>query len=152
MYEKYGDKVRFVMVYIREAHPATGDQTAENAGVKVIEGVVYHQPKTFAERRKLAETACSFWDVKFPALVDTIDPNIDSAYNAHPNRIYLIDTDSKIAYRGVRGPMGALARPTEVALCKLLGLPEGDYVSDERRPPPRRPGAQRRPGGQRPQR
>ena len=175
MYEKYGDKVRFVMVYVREAHPAAGDQTAENAGVKVIEGVVYHQPKTFAERRKLAETACTFWDVKFPVLVDTIEPNTSSAYNAHPNRIYLIDTDGKIAYRGVRGPMGALARPTEVALCKLLGLPEGDYVSDERPPPrrpagqrdrdaqrrprgqaegdaQRRPGGQREPGGQRPQR
>ena len=151
MYEKYGDKVRFVMVYVREAHPADEDQTAENAGVKVIEGVVYHQPKTFAERRKLAETACSFWDVKFPALVDTIDPNTSSAYNAGPNRIYVIDTDGKIAYRGVRGPMGALARPTEVALCKLLGLPEGDYVSSER-PPPRRPAGQREPGGQRPPR
>ncbi len=146
MYEKYGDKARFLMVYIREAHPADPKQTASNAGVKAVGDVVYHQPKTFAERRKLAETACTYWDVKFPALIDTIEPNVSSVYNSHPNRVYLIGTDGKIVYRGVRGPMGGMARPAEVALVKLLGLPEGNYVSVEPRPMRRRaPGARRPP-------
>ena len=150
MYEKYGDKVRFLMIYIREAHPATAEQTANDAGWKAIGDVVFHQPTTLADRRKLAETACTFWDVKFPALVDTIQPNAGDTYNAHPNRIYLIDTGGKIVYRGVRGPQGAMARPAEVALREQLGLPEGDYASDERAFPMPRPAGEG--GAQRPQR
>ena len=144
MYERYGDKVRFLMVYVREAHPAPSGQTAQQAGVKAIGGLVYTQPKTFAEGRKLAETACTFWNVKFPAVVDTIQPNTASVYNSFPNRVYLLDASGKIAYRGVSGPSGALARPAEIALQELLGLPKGDYVSEERQFRPR-PGTTRPP-------
>ena len=36
MYEAYKDKVIFLVVYVREAHPAKGDATAENAGWKQL--------------------------------------------------------------------------------------------------------------------
>ena len=34
LYEAYKDKAVILVVYIREAHPAQPDQTAENAGWK----------------------------------------------------------------------------------------------------------------------
>ena len=131
MYEAYKDRVIFMMIYIREAHPAFPHQTVENAGVKKIGEVVYHQPKTFEERRKLAETACTYWELPMPTLVDTMKPCVNDTYRAWPNRIYLIDASGKIVFRGVLGPAGGNARPAEVALRKLLGLPEGEYVSTE---------------------
>jgi len=141
MYETYGDQAMFLVIYIREAHPAFAEQTAENAGWKMLESsggdtVVYHQPRSFDDRRKLAETACAFWEMKVPTLVDTMDESVGDMYQGWPNRIYLIGAGDQIVYRGALGPNGANARPAEIALRTHLGLPEGEYVSEERRRAP----------------
>ncbi len=54
--EAYKEQAIFLVIYTREAHPAFEKQTAKDAGWKVLDGVVFHQPKTYAERRKLAES------------------------------------------------------------------------------------------------
>ncbi len=135
LYEAYRDKAVILVVYIREAHPAKSDQTAEDAGWKVIDGTVFHQPQTYEERRKLAATACTFWELPIPALVDTMEPAIGNTYNAFPNRVYLLDTEGKIVYRGVKGPRGVNVHESELELRKLLGITEGDPVT---KPPPKR--------------
>ena len=129
LYEAYRDKAVILVVYTREAHPANPDQTAENAGWKVIEDTVFYQPETYEERRKLAETACTFWELPIPALVDTMEPSIGNTYNAFPNRVYLLDTEGRIAYRGVKGPRGANVHESELELRKLLGITEGSPVT-----------------------
>ncbi len=137
-YEAYRDKAVILIVYIREAHPANADQTAKDAGWKAIEGTVFHQPKTYQERRKLAETACTFWELPIPTLVDTLQPSISSLYDAHPNRTYLIDTDGKIVYHGVKGPRGVNLHECEVELRKMLGITDGELVT---KPPAKRSGS-----------
>jgi len=148
LYEAYRDKAVILVVYIREAHPANSNQTAEDAGWKVIEGTVFHQPKTYEERRKLAETACTFWELPIPALVDTMKPDIGDTYNAFPNRVYLLDTEGKIVYRGVKGPRGVNVHESELELRKLLGITEGEPVT---KPPAKRsaPSGRGRLGGRR---
>jgi hypothetical protein len=129
LYEAYQDKAVVLVVYIREAHPANSEQTADSAGWKAIGETVFHQPKTYQERRKLAETACTFWELPIPTLVDTMQPSINSLYDAHPNRTYLIDTEGKIVYRGVKGPRGVNVHESELELRKLLGITEGEPVT-----------------------
>ncbi len=131
LYTAYKADAIIVVVYIREAHPATADQTAENAGWKKIKDVVYYQPKTFQERRKLAETACTYWELPIPTLVDTMTPSVGDTYESWPNRIYIIDKEGKIVFRGPKGPMGVTPRAGEVALRKLLGKPEGQFATPE---------------------
>jgi hypothetical protein len=135
LYEAYKDKAAILVVYIREAHPAHAEQTADDAGWKAIDGKVFHQPKTFEERRQLAETACTFWELPIPALVDEMEPSIDALYRAWPNRVYLLDTDGKIVYHGVKGPRGVDVHETELELRKLLGISEGKPVTEPRRVP-----------------
>jgi hypothetical protein len=148
LYEAYHDKAVILVVYIREAHPANSKQTAEDAGWKAIGETVFHQPKTYAQRRKLAETACTFWELPIPTLVDTMDPSINSLYDAHPNRTYLIDTEGRIVYRGVKGPRGVNVHEAELELRKLLGITEGKPVT---KPPEKRrtPSGRGRLGGRR---
>ena len=131
MYKEYKAQAIILVVYISEAHPATAKQTVEDAGWKKIDDVVFYQPKTFAERRKLAEKACTFWELPIPSLVDTIKPSAGQLYESHPNRIYVIDKTGKIVHRGPRGPWGVNLREGEVALRDLLGLPQENYVSPE---------------------
>jgi hypothetical protein len=132
LYEAYKDKAAILVVYIREAHPAKAEQTAEDAGWKAIEGTVFYQPKTYEERRKLAETACTFWELPIPTLIDTMDPGIGKSYAAWPNRLYLLDTEGKIAYRGVKGPPGVNVHEGELELRKMLGITEGEPVTKPR--------------------
>ena len=129
LYETYSDKAIILLVYMREAHPASRDQTAEKAGWKAIDETVFFQPTTYEERRNLAETACTFWELPVPALVDTMETSIGGMYQAFPNRLYLIDTAGKIAYRGSKGPRGVNVHDGEVELRKLLGITEGELVT-----------------------
>ncbi len=131
LYTAYKGKAIILVVYIREAHPAPQEQAAADAGWKAIGDVVFSQPETFEHRRKLAETACTFWDMPIPTLVDTIDPSVGQTYESWPNRIYVIDTEGTIVYRGPKGPRGVTPREGETHLRALLGLPEGEYVTPE---------------------
>ena len=131
LYTAYKAEAVIMVVYIREAHPATSEQTAANAGWKKVDNVVFRQPKTFQERRKLAETACTFWELPMPTLVDTMSPSAGEAYDAWPNRIYVLDKEGKIVYRGPKGPRGVKPRAGEMALRKLLGKTEGQFATPE---------------------
>ena len=139
LYKAYRDKAVILVIYIREAHPAGQGESAENAGWKAIDGTVFAQPKTFAERRKLAETACTFWELPIPTLVDTLEPSIAEMYQAWPNRLYLIDTGGKIVYRGVKGPQGVNVHDGEIELRKLLGLPKEELATKPGAGGPRAP-------------
>ena len=129
LYEAYKDEVVILMVYIREAHPASPDQTSEDAGWKVVDGTVFYQPATYEERRRLAETACTFWELSFQALVDTMQPSIGRMFQATPNRLYVLDAEGKIAYRGVKGARGVNVHEGELEVRKLLGITEGNPVT-----------------------
>lgn len=131
LYTAYKGKAVFLLIYIREAHPAPQGQKVEDAGWKAIGDVLYYQPTTFEERRKLAETACTFWEMPIPTLVDTMEPSVGEVHAAWPNRMYVIDTEGKIVYRGPKGPLGVTPREGEKHLQQLLGLPEGNYVTPE---------------------
>jgi len=134
LYDAYKDQAVILIVYIREAHPAQQSQTAQDAGWKAIKDTVFYQPKTFEERRKLAETACTFWEMPIPTLIDTFQqPSVGETYQAWPNRLYLLDTQGKIVYHGVKGPQGVDVHQGEIELRKLLGLPEGELVTPETR-------------------
>lgn len=47
----------------------------------------------------------------------------ERAYGAWPDRLYLVDTAGKIAYRGAPGPRGFKPEELEAALKALLPAP-----------------------------
>lgn len=44
--------------------------------------------------------------LEFPALLDQIDDKTSKDYASHPDRLYLIGKDGKIAWAGDKGPHG----------------------------------------------
>jgi len=50
IYEELKDRVQFYCVYIQEAHPTDGRQSAQN----LVDGILYEQPKSIKEREELA--------------------------------------------------------------------------------------------------
>lgn len=82
-------------------HPSDGWQVKENPR----DGVVYRQHQSMEERVEVGQSCMLKLALGMPALVDEMDDAVGVAYNAMPERLYLIGTDGRIAYKGGVGPM-----------------------------------------------
>ncbi len=115
MYGRYGEQVAFFVVYIQEAHTTDGWQMPINEQ----EGVVYQQPKSAEEREAVAEACAVGLKLSIPTLIDEMTNEVDRAYAALPDRLYLIDTEGRVAYRSGPGPMGFKPEELEAAITAL---------------------------------
>jgi hypothetical protein len=116
MYARWRDQVDFYSVYIREAHPSDGWSMESNDRV----GISIAQPKTGEQRTQVATKCCESLKMSMPLLVDTIDDSVGRAYSGFPDRLYLIDRQGKVAYKGGRGPFGYKPRELEQTIVLML--------------------------------
>ncbi|MCH7712282.1 MAG: hypothetical protein IIC99_01540 [Chloroflexi bacterium] len=100
LYRRFKDQVEFFVVYVQEAHPTDGRQTDSNVEL----GILFRQHQSFEERDEVAATCTLDLHIEVPVLVEEMDNNVDEAYGAAPERLYLIDADGKVAYHGGAGP------------------------------------------------
>ncbi len=114
---RYGEGVAFFVVYIQEAHTTDGWQMPINEQ----EGVVYAQPKTAEAREQVAEACVLHLNLSIPTLVDEMTNEVDRAYAALPDRLYLIDAAGRVAYRSGPGPMGFKPQELEAAIQEVIG-------------------------------
>ena len=116
LYERYKDRATFVMIYVREAHPKNGwiMSSNENIGVSIV------QPRTYEERVEVAQLCTNKLKFGMPMLVDTINDTVGAKYSGMPSRLYLIDTEGKVAFKNGRGPFGFKPAELESALLWML--------------------------------
>ena len=76
-------------------------------------GIEVKQPKTMEERVAVARTCYNKLGLTFPAIIDDIDDEVEKAYAARPDRLYIVDKTGRIAYKGGKGPRGF--KPQEMA-------------------------------------
>jgi len=88
----------FIAVYISEAHPVDEWKIEGH-------GVCYMQPKTLQARVSIALDFIKKKNYKVPLYVDLMDNNTALAYEAHPERLYVIQ-NGVIVYQGGPGPYG----------------------------------------------
>ena len=119
MYGRYGEQVAFFVVYIQEAHSTDGWQVPDNEQ----EGVTFEQPKSAEEREAVAEACAINLKLSIPTLIDEMTNEVDRAYAALPDRLYLIDAEGRIAYRSGPGPMGFKPQELEAAITALRERP-----------------------------
>lgn len=100
------------MVYCREAHPIDG----KNPGTKTV----IEDPISDQERREVARKFVADMGLEMPALLDGVDDAVSRAYASHPDRLYLIGKDGKVAYAGDRGPKGFSPKELRAAIQKEL--------------------------------
>lgn len=116
VYHKYKDQATYLMVYVREAHPADGWKMSSNQKV----GVEVKQPTNLDERCAVANQFCQRLKPAIPVVVDEISDPVGHAYSGMPARLYVIDTQGKVAYKSGRGPFGFRVGEMEQALCMAL--------------------------------
>ena len=74
------------------------------------------QATNFEQRVKAACSCCEAMNMSVPLLVDGMDNRVGEAYSGHPDRLYLIDVDGTVAYKGGRGPFGFIPQELEQSL------------------------------------
>lgn len=114
--KRYQDHATFLAVYVREAHPTDGWRMESNDAV----GVELAQPATYDERLAVAQRCHATLNYSMPLVVDEINDPVGNAYSGMPARLYLIDTEGKVAYKSGRGPFGFKPGELEQALVMSL--------------------------------
>ena len=103
LYRDYEDKIQFVLVYVREAHPTDGWYMGNH-------DIRTHQ--SMEERREVARMCEVALQYGIETYVDEMDDAVAKAYAALPDRLYLVGRDGRVVYAGGRGPFGF--RPAEL--------------------------------------
>ena len=112
LYREYHDRVQFLMIYVREAHPVDGWWLGDGLAAKFMSlggfraATDVHDPKTIEERRAVAGRCESTLQYGVHTYVDEMDDAVNKAYAASPTRLYLIGLDGSTVYAGGLGPFG----------------------------------------------
>ena len=86
----------------------------------VLEEVLAAQHTSYDERVEVAHACTLGLDINIPTLIDEMNDEVGEAYNAQPDRLYLVDADGTIAYRSGLGPFGFKSDEFEDAIIQLL--------------------------------
>lgn len=108
-----------MLVYIREAHPDSVLYVPTPDGGKKLQPIP--QTSSAAERLKNLQQCASLLQPTMPAVIDSDDNLVNRAYAAWPDRLYVVDTEGKIAYKSGPGPAGF--RPAEVEAWLKANVP-----------------------------
>jgi len=104
LYRTYKDRVEFLVVYIREAHPGSIlSVPVEGGGTRLR---IVPQTATLAERLKHLRQLIALTGLTMPAVMDDEEDSVKEAYAAWPDRMYVIGTDGRVAFQGAPGPAG----------------------------------------------
>ena len=112
LYARYHERVQFLTIYIREAHPVDGWWLGKGLMGKLIRryaprvALDVYDPQTIEERRKVAGECEQALQYDIHTYVDEMDDAVNKAYAAAPTRLYLIGLDGKVVYAGGLGPWG----------------------------------------------
>jgi hypothetical protein len=112
LHDRYGDRVAFFVIYIKEAHPEDGWVLSENRA----EGIALADPASGAERAEAAEACAARLEIRMPVLLDALDDEVARRYGGWPDRLYLIGRDGRIAFQGGEGPFGFEPAKFETAI------------------------------------
>ncbi len=110
LHGRFGDRVRFVMVDVREAHP----------------GKEVPQPQTFDQKMVHAQLLRDFHGFSFEVAVDDIDGTFHRAMSPKPNSAYVLGKDGTVLFRA------QWANDTEALASVLTAIAAGQSPSRTR--------------------
>jgi hypothetical protein len=132
LYNDYKDHADFLTVYVREAHPTDEWQMKSN----LKDDVCYAQPKNLQQRLAIANDFVKRFQFPLPFGVDEMNNAANDAYAAWPERLYIIDEQGRIAYRGGMGPFQYHPKEVRDWLAARYGEvkhPEKDTAKEDKR-------------------
>lgn len=97
LYQDYNEKIQFILVYTREAHPTDGWYMGDH-------DIRHHQ--SMDERREVAGMCEVALQYGIKTVVDEMDDAVAEAYASLPDRLYLVGIGGTVVYASDKGPFG----------------------------------------------
>jgi thiol-disulfide isomerase/thioredoxin len=85
LYDEFGDRVEFIMLYVREAHP----------------GENFPQSETMEDKLESARALQEFYGVEWTVAADTVDGDLHRALDPKPNAAFLMNSKGDILFRSL---------------------------------------------------
>jgi hypothetical protein len=104
LHEEFGDRLAFLTLYVREAHP----------------GERYPQPHFFQEKMAHARAYRERDAIPWPVVVDAVEGYFHQALDPKPNALYLVDAEGRVVFRALWS--NEYARPRQ-AIEQLIAQP-----------------------------
>ena len=98
--KQFSDRVEFLCVYIKEAHPTDGSQSPPN----LDDDVLYAQPTTDDERAEVAAACMLRFNFSFPMVLDNMTNEVEGKFKAMPERLYMLDANGRVTWKCGLGP------------------------------------------------
>lgn len=95
LHERYRDRARFLLAYIREAHP---EGEAWQSTVNRREGISLPEARTAPERAEHASLCRRQLKIPFEAAADGLDGAAEAAFSAFPSRVFVIDARGTVTF------------------------------------------------------
>ncbi len=104
LHRQFGDRVAFITLYVREAHP----------------NEAHSQPETLEKKRVHAREYEARDDIPWPVVVDDIDGTLHRKLGAEPNTAYVVDEHGVVVARVLAAQQ---KRVLEEALARAIAPP-----------------------------
>ena len=133
LYAQYHDRVRFLVIYIREAHPVDGWWFGKGLSKWIVKlyapqvGMEIFEHITMEDRRIAAQECVDALRYNIRTYVDEMDDAVSQAYAAYPDRLYLIGKDGRVVYAGGLGPFEFHPRELGAAIETYLTGQQASY-------------------------
>jgi tetratricopeptide (TPR) repeat protein len=114
LYDEYGERVAFRMVYMREAHP---EGESWESTINIREGIRVPAARTEAERAETADRCRAVLDIPYEIALDSMAGEGEAAFEAFPSRAFVIDAEGSVTFSM---GLGEQSRPE--ALARALDL------------------------------
>jgi hypothetical protein len=85
LYDEFGDRIDFIMLYVREAHP----------------GENFRQADTLEEKLEKARALKQFYNSPWTVAVDNIDGDLHRTLDPKPNAAFLMSNTGEILFRSL---------------------------------------------------
>jgi hypothetical protein len=85
-------------------------------------GIAFAQPLRLEERTKIASQCSAKLEISMPLLIDKMNDLVGHLYSGMPDRLYVIDSKGRVAYKSGRGPFGF--KPGEMEQSLVMALLE----------------------------
>ena len=97
---QFSQKINFLCIYIKEAHPIDGSQSPPN----LIDDILFKQPTSMDERAEIASACMLRLNFSFPMVLDSMSDYVEKAYMAMPERLYILDSFGTVTWKCGLGP------------------------------------------------
>jgi Flp pilus assembly protein TadD len=95
LHERYRDRARFLLAYIREAHP---EGEAWQSTINRREGISLPEARSTPERAEHAALCRRELEIPFEAALDDLDGMAETAFSAFPSRVFVIDARGIVTF------------------------------------------------------